>query len=120
MASLQEAYSRYITHYIQVIQQASQLYKGRQDKTLAGLALFDAERNQIQSIWDWLCARTISDQTDDWLIECARYLAIVGYSRYSLWSELVPTLNRAIDASQRRSLPAIRAELLVRLAQVHI
>jgi tetratricopeptide (TPR) repeat protein len=89
-------------YYIQICWKCDHLYKVGGENTVKGLALFDQERQQIDSIWNWLLGQQETDpDVDRALIDLANAIVYVGDLRYDLQREQIPQLEAQAAAARR-------------------
>ena len=91
---------RHAQHYMQVASFAVQdLYlKGQ---ALAGLALFDRERAQIDAGWSWARERAGDPNADELLLSYARATLDVSSLRYNARTERIPQMEACLLAARR-------------------
>src|SRR4051812_9267584 len=103
MPSVNQAHLRHAQHYAEVAWRAGrELYDQGGDHALAGLALFDRERGQIEAGRAWTC-KWAGDTTADQLIaDYTNAVAYFGLLRYDIHRERIPALETALAAARRR------------------
>jgi len=104
MPSLLKARFRHAQHYQQIADRADILYLEGETAVMEGLALFDQERAQIDSGWEWLLSQPQSQATDTLLCNYASATAYVGHIRYHTQRERIPQLEAALAAARRLGL----------------
>src|SRR5689334_1806665 len=105
MPSLYEAQRRHAQHYLQLVQQTDEWYKVGSAQMLASLALFDAERGQIDQLWAWIQQQAGQPFADDLLLEYTDATVYTGDLRYDKRTERIPRLTLALAAARRRDRP---------------
>ncbi|MEI8305696.1 MAG: tetratricopeptide repeat protein [Chloroflexales bacterium] len=106
-------------HYAQVAQQTNLLYKEGGTQLLAGLALFDRERIQIDSGWEWARQHIPTPETDKLLLSYTDATTYVGDLRYHKRSEQIPQLEAALQAARRQSLWNYELATLINLGDAY-
>ncbi len=90
-------------YFMQVAWRTDELYKAGNDQVIAGLALFDQERLNIDSAWQWALSK-VNDKTDDidyLLIHYAQATIYTGELRYHKRRERIPQFAAALAVAQR-------------------
>jgi tetratricopeptide (TPR) repeat protein len=72
---------------------------------LAGLALFDAERGQINQAWAWIRQQAGQPFADGLLLEYVDATVYTGELRYEKRAERIPQLTLALEAARRLDRP---------------
>jgi tetratricopeptide (TPR) repeat protein len=71
---------RHAAHYLSVLAECGELYKRGGEGIKSGLALFDAERQNIQAGREWACQHASGNETAVWL--CDAYASVGVYVLY--------------------------------------
>jgi tetratricopeptide (TPR) repeat protein len=102
MLRLYDAFLRHAKHYAQMAAHAEKdLYlKG---ESVAGLALFDKERPQIDAGWDWALTYAGTVDGDALLGDYVNATASIGDLRYDARCERIPKLEAALAAARRQT-----------------
>jgi tetratricopeptide (TPR) repeat protein len=94
---------RHARHYAAVADAAEQQYLQGGAALIAGLALFDRERAQIDAGWAWALAHAGDEATDALLGDYTNATASIGLLRFDARSERIPRFEAALAAARRRS-----------------
>jgi tetratricopeptide (TPR) repeat protein len=94
---------RHARHYAAVADEASDQYNRGGPALIAGLALFDRERAQIDAGWAWALAHAGDEATDALLGDYTNATASIGLLRFDARSERIPRFEAALAAARRRS-----------------
>jgi tetratricopeptide (TPR) repeat protein len=98
---------RHARHFIEVAAYADQLYLAGGDDILAGLALFDAERANLDAARRWLQTHAGDAAVDELLVAEADATVHIGNLRYQIQSERIPQIEAALAAARRLDLRAM-------------
>src|SRR5262249_41638770 len=92
---------RHAQHYAEVAIFARNLYRPGGVSLLPGLALFDRERAQIDTGWNWARVRAGTSDADVLLLEYSNGTAYIGDLRYNTRRERIPQFEATLAAAQR-------------------
>jgi tetratricopeptide (TPR) repeat protein len=112
---------RHAQHYAQIAALADDLYlKGKENLPL-GLKLFDQERANIDTGWNWARARagSPSQEVYELLLDYANATVHIGALRYDTRQERIPQLNAAVEAARRLSRKGAEGALLSNLGTAY-
>jgi hypothetical protein len=114
---------RHALYYEGVARRAGDFYDKGGENVIAGLALFDHERRQIDAGWGWTMAEAQTQSSDEaidqLLLDFANATAYVGELRYSVRNERIPQIHASIDAARRLSHRGAEGTALVHVPEKH-
>jgi tetratricopeptide (TPR) repeat protein len=93
---------RYADYYANIARKADTLYYQGGDALITGLALFDAERAHIDTVWEWI-GRGGTLVKDKLLYDYAYATTDIGLLRYDMRKEQIPHFEAALEAARRAS-----------------
>lgn len=96
------------------------MFESGGDGTLTGLALFDCERTQLDTVRVWLQEHVVDPETDALLIAEAHATTQIGDIRYPKQNVRIPQLELALVAAQRRNNHANQGALLGNLGLAYV
>ncbi|HUS15345.1 MAG TPA: hypothetical protein VM536_10055, partial [Chloroflexia bacterium] len=104
--------ARHATYYAQVAARAEGRYREGGAGMGDGLALFDADRAQIDAGWAWARAHAGTDAGDRLLVAYTEATVQIGDLRYEKRGARIPQIEAALAAARRTGDPVTEAGML--------